>query len=56
MSEQAKVTSATAVVFDLREWHHFLVVNMTGSDITSGCVMSDYVGAGPPKGTGEILD
>ncbi|XP_048851958.1 phosphatidylethanolamine-binding protein 1 [Brienomyrus brachyistius] len=35
-----------------REWHHFLVVNMKGNDIDSGCVMSDYVGSGPPKGTG----
>uniref|UniRef100_A0AAY5F1Y0 Phosphatidylethanolamine binding protein 1 n=1 Tax=Electrophorus electricus TaxID=8005 RepID=A0AAY5F1Y0_ELEEL len=35
-----------------REWHHFLVVNMKGNDISSGCVMSDYVGSGPPKGTG----
>ncbi|XP_044539891.1 phosphatidylethanolamine-binding protein 1-like, partial [Gracilinanus agilis] len=36
-----------------REWHHFLVVNMKGSDISSGTVLSDYVGSGPPKGTGE---
>lgn len=35
-----------------REWHHFLVVNMKGNDISSGKVMSDYVGSGPPKGTG----
>ncbi|KAJ8263416.1 hypothetical protein COCON_G00158730 [Conger conger] len=35
-----------------REWHHFLLVNMKGNDISSGCVMSDYVGSGPPKGTG----
>ncbi|XP_051954398.1 phosphatidylethanolamine-binding protein 1 [Xyrauchen texanus] len=35
-----------------REWHHFLVINMKGNDISSGCVMSDYVGSGPPKGTG----
>ncbi|KAG9339618.1 hypothetical protein JZ751_023509 [Albula glossodonta] len=35
-----------------REWHHFLVVNIKGNDISSGCVMSDYVGSGPPKGTG----
>ncbi|KAM6965696.1 phosphatidylethanolamine-binding protein 1 [Aplochiton taeniatus] len=35
-----------------REWHHFLVVNMKGNDVSSGCVMSDYVGSGPPKGTG----
>ncbi|XP_016057102.1 PREDICTED: phosphatidylethanolamine-binding protein 1 isoform X3 [Miniopterus natalensis] len=36
----------------LREWHHFLVVNMKGNDISSGTVLSDYVGSGPPKGTG----
>jgi len=35
-----------------REWHHFLVVNMKGNDISSAKVMSDYVGSGPPKGTG----
>ncbi|KAI3372581.1 hypothetical protein L3Q82_023054 [Scortum barcoo] len=35
-----------------REWHHFLVVNMKGNDVSSGSVMSDYVGSGPPKGTG----
>ncbi|XP_034261846.1 phosphatidylethanolamine-binding protein 1 [Pantherophis guttatus] len=35
-----------------REWHHFLVTNMRGNDITSGQVLSDYVGSGPPKGTG----
>ncbi|KAK2093082.1 Phosphatidylethanolamine-binding protein 1 [Saguinus oedipus] len=33
-----------------REWHHFLVVNMKGNDISSGTVLSDYVGSGPPKG------
>lgn len=48
--------SAIIVAFNLREWHHFLVVNMKGNDISSGCVMSDYVGAGPPKGTGESSD
>lgn len=36
-----------------REWHHFLVVNMKGNDVSSGCVLSDYVGSGPPKGTGR---
>ncbi|XP_075691463.1 phosphatidylethanolamine-binding protein 1-like [Rhinoderma darwinii] len=35
-----------------REWHHFLVINMKGNDINSGSVLSDYIGAGPPKGTG----
>uniref|UniRef100_A0ACB8FYM6 Phosphatidylethanolamine-binding protein 1 n=1 Tax=Sphaerodactylus townsendi TaxID=933632 RepID=A0ACB8FYM6_9SAUR len=36
----------------LREWHHFLVTNMKGSDISSGCILSDYVGSAPSKGTG----
>uniref|UniRef100_A0A3Q3Q9R3 Phosphatidylethanolamine binding protein 1 n=1 Tax=Monopterus albus TaxID=43700 RepID=A0A3Q3Q9R3_MONAL len=35
-----------------REWHHFLVVNMKGNDVSSGWVLSDYVGSGPPQGTG----
>ncbi|KAF7692358.1 phosphatidylethanolamine-binding protein 1-like [Silurus meridionalis] len=35
-----------------REWHHFLVVNIKGNDVSSGCVMSDYVGSCPPKGSG----
>ncbi|XP_037673215.1 phosphatidylethanolamine-binding protein 1 [Choloepus didactylus] len=35
-----------------REWHHFLVGNMKGGNISSGTVLSDYVGSGPPKGTG----
>lgn len=39
--------------FNYREWHHFIVVNIKGNDISSGCVMSDYVGSGPPKGTGK---
>ncbi|XP_037114098.1 phosphatidylethanolamine-binding protein 1 [Syngnathus acus] len=35
-----------------REWHHYLVVNMKGNDLSSGVVLSDYVGSGPPEGTG----
>ncbi|XP_057687161.1 phosphatidylethanolamine-binding protein 1 [Corythoichthys intestinalis] len=35
-----------------REWHHFLVVNMKGNDVSTGHVLSDYVGSGPPQGTG----
>ena len=35
-----------------RKWRHFLVVNMKGNDISSGTFLSDYVGSGPPKGTG----
>ncbi|XP_043924258.1 phosphatidylethanolamine-binding protein 1 [Protopterus annectens] len=35
-----------------REWHHFLVANVKGNDISTGCVMSDYVGSGPPQGSG----
>ncbi|XP_059958130.1 phosphatidylethanolamine-binding protein 1-like [Mesoplodon densirostris] len=35
-----------------REWHHFLVNNMQDDDLSSGTVLSDYVGSGPPRGTG----
>lgn len=35
-----------------REWHHLLVVNIPGTDVKSGTVLSEYVGSGPPKGTG----
>lgn len=38
-----------------REWHHFLVTNMKGNNVGSGTVLSDYVGSGPPKGTGRYL-
>ncbi|KAL5020294.1 hypothetical protein ScPMuIL_003186 [Solemya velum] len=34
------------------EWHHWLVVNIPGGDVTKGEVMSEYVGSGPPKDTG----
>lgn len=35
-----------------REWHHWLVGNISGNDVSSGETLSEYVGAGPPKGTG----
>jgi phosphatidylethanolamine-binding protein len=35
-----------------REWHHWLVVNIPGHDVSKGDVLSEYVGAGPPEGTG----
>ncbi|XP_013784276.1 protein D3-like [Limulus polyphemus] len=35
-----------------REWHHWLVVNIPGSEVDKGEVMSQYIGSGPPKGTG----
>ncbi|XP_038217553.1 phosphatidylethanolamine-binding protein homolog F40A3.3-like [Zerene cesonia] len=35
-----------------REWHHWLVVNIPGSDVASGEVLSGYIGSGPPEGTG----
>ena len=35
-----------------REWHHWLVVNIPGSDVAAGQTLSEYVGSGPPKGTG----
>ncbi|CAK9302840.1 unnamed protein product, partial [Gordionus sp. m RMFG-2023] len=35
-----------------REWHHWLVVNIPGNNIKSGDEISQYIGSGPPKGTG----
>jgi len=35
-----------------REWHHWLVVNIPGNNISQGDVLSEYVGSGPPQGTG----
>ncbi|KZC10568.1 Phosphatidylethanolamine-binding protein like protein F40A3.3, partial [Dufourea novaeangliae] len=35
-----------------REWHHWLVGNIPGADISKGEVLSEYIGAGPPKDTG----
>lgn len=35
-----------------REWHHWLIVNIPGNDVSKGQTMSEYVGSGPPKGTG----
>ncbi|XP_057334536.1 protein D2-like isoform X1 [Microplitis mediator] len=35
-----------------REWHHWLVSNIPGNEISKGEVLSDYIGSGPPQGTG----
>ena len=34
------------------EWRHWLVVNISGCDVTGGETLFEYVGSGPPKGTG----
>ena len=34
------------------EWRHWLVVNIPGCDVSKGKVFSEYIGAGPPEGTG----
>ncbi|XP_013403127.1 protein D2 isoform X2 [Lingula anatina] len=34
------------------EWHHWLITNIPGNSVSQGDVMSEYVGAGPPKDTG----
>lgn len=38
-----------------REWHHWLVVNIPGNDISKGDTLSEYIGAGPPKGDFPLL-
>ncbi|XP_065219647.1 uncharacterized protein LOC135845110 [Planococcus citri] len=34
-----------------REWHHWLVGNVPGSDVEKGETLSEYIGSGPPPGT-----
>lgn len=31
-----------------REWHHWLVVNIPGEEVSKGDTLSEYVGSGPP--------
>ncbi|XP_014667553.1 PREDICTED: protein D3-like [Priapulus caudatus] len=35
-----------------REWHHWMVGNIPGCDVHQGETLSEYVGSGPPEGTG----
>eukprot|EP00058_Branchiostoma_floridae_P018207 XP_002603696.1 hypothetical protein BRAFLDRAFT_126894 [Branchiostoma floridae] len=35
-----------------REWHHWLIVNIPGNDLGRGEVLTDYIGAAPPKESG----
>ncbi|TKR57511.1 hypothetical protein L596_030765 [Steinernema carpocapsae] len=35
-----------------REWHHWIVANIPGCDVSKGDVFAEYVGAGPPEKTG----
>ncbi|XP_055595938.1 protein D2-like [Uranotaenia lowii] len=35
-----------------REWHHWLVGNIPGAEVAKGETLSEYVGSGPPEGTG----
>ncbi|XP_075148656.1 protein D3-like [Haematobia irritans] len=36
----------------MREWQHWLVVNIPGNNITKGTILSEYQGSGPDQGTG----
>lgn len=35
-----------------REWHHWLVGNVPGNDVSKGETLSEYIGSGPPPETG----
>jgi len=35
-----------------REWLHWLVVNIPGSEVTKGHTVVGYIGSAPPKGSG----
>ncbi|XP_053557655.1 phosphatidylethanolamine-binding protein 1 isoform X2 [Bombina bombina] len=36
----------------LGEWHHLLAVNVKGNDLSTGCILTAYLGSAPAKGTG----
>ncbi len=36
-----------------REWHHWMVINVPGHDVSQGTTNSEYIGSGPPPNTGE---
>ena len=38
------------------EWHHWLVTNIPGAEVTKGVSSSEYVGSGPPEGTGKYYN
>jgi len=35
-----------------REFKHWVLVNIPGNDLTSGDAIAEYIGSGPPQGTG----
>jgi phosphatidylethanolamine-binding protein len=35
-----------------REFRHWTVINIPGCDVSAGAHVAEYVGSGPPKGTG----
>uniref|UniRef100_A0A915BK82 Phosphatidylethanolamine-binding protein n=2 Tax=Parascaris univalens TaxID=6257 RepID=A0A915BK82_PARUN len=35
-----------------REWHHWLITNIPGNDISKGEVLSEYISSAPPPNTG----
>jgi len=39
--------------YTFREWHHWLVGNIPGNDVSKGTILSEYVGSGPPPDTGK---
>lgn len=45
-----EITSIIDIIFDVFQWHHWLVGNIPGNDVSKGEVLSDYVGSGPPEG------
>ncbi len=36
----------------LAEWHHWIVVNIPGNEVSKGETILEYVGSGPPEDTG----
>jgi phosphatidylethanolamine-binding protein (PEBP) family uncharacterized protein len=39
----------------LKEWRHWVVVNIPGSNVNGGQVVSEYKGPSPPTASGELM-
>lgn len=46
------ITYAVSLCYFFLQWHHWLVGNIPGKEVSKGETLSEYVGSGPPEGTG----
>jgi len=50
-----KLDASTRAEPTLREWHHWLVGNILGGNVSLGETLSEYIGSGPMPKTDIIM-